>query len=177
MRPADVQIVRQAALLLGWGGEHLTPVNFLGVSCWAVASLNAAEHERRCATGIGPVVDRERLESQLTAGRRRTIAPPLQLVGGLVEGGNADGAVRDAALLAGYAPRAVLLVDQPSLLGPLTDAAVLDVGVVVKTSTGPQLLSPAGPRVPGGTFDAREWLLLETLYAAILLGSRAETAA
>lgn len=177
MRSVDVQPARKAALLLGWVGEYVAAVNFLGASYWAVASLNVAEHERRCANGISPLVDRERLQGQLEAGRRRTIAPPLRLVGGLVEARDADGAVRDAALLAGYAPRAVLVDDKPSLLGPLTDAAVLDVGVVVKTSIGPQLLSPAGPRVPGGNFDAREWLLLESVYAAILLGSLAETAA
>lgn len=177
MSARDVQSVRQAALLLGWVGDYIAPVTFLGLSCWAVAALNAEEHQRRCAGGIGPVVDRAGLEGQLVTEKQPSLAPPLRLIGGLVKREDADSAIRDAALLAGYAPRAVLLGDRPSLLGALTDAAVLDVGVVVETATSPQLLSPAGPRVAGSQFDAREWLLLETVYAAILRGAPVLTAA
>lgn len=173
----DVHLVRQATLLLGWSGTYVVPVTFLGLSCWAVASLVPAEHNRRCASGTGAVVDRVYLASELAAGPRRVLAPPAHLVGGLMEAGNAAAGIREAALLAGYVPRAVLLHDQPSLLGALTDAAVLDVGVVLNASSGLKLLSAAGPRVPGGRFDAREWLLLETVYASILINAPAVSAA
>jgi hypothetical protein len=176
MKPTGVQVARQAALLLGWAGEYIAPVTFLGMSCWAVASLNAEEHERRCGVGLGPVLDRAYLEDQLVT-EQQQLAPPLQLVGGLVERDDPGSAIGEAALLAGYAPRAVLLDDRPSLLGTLADAAVLDVGVIVNAGSRPQLLSPAGPRVPGGRFDAREWLLLESVYAAILMGVATTSAA
>jgi hypothetical protein len=153
------------------------PVSFLGMSCWAVASIDPAEHKRRRLSGTHAVVDRSRLADEVLAGQRSALAPPLRLHGGLVEAKSAESGIAAAGLLAGYAPRAVLIQDQPSLLGLLTDAAVLDVGVVLNTSNSLQLLSAAGPRVRGVRFDAREWLLLETVYAAILNGASVVTAA
>lgn len=149
MLHSDVQSARQGAQLLGWAGERVVRVAFRGVAFTAVASLDPTEHGRRCLRGDGAVLEAERLAIELQAGPSRTLAPPLRLHGCLVVARDANG-VREAALLAGYAPRAVMLQDQRSLLGLLADAAVLDVGIVLVASHGPRLLSLAGPRVPGG---------------------------
>jgi hypothetical protein len=72
-------------------------------------------------------------------------------------------------LFAGYAPRAVLVRDKEDLMALSVDAALLDQGVVVSRDGHFQLLAEAGPRVDGHGFDAREWELLETVYAAWLV--------
>ena len=69
------------------------------------------------------------------------------------------------------APRAVLVRDKKDLTALTVDAALLDQGIVVIQNGHLQLLTGAGPRVTGLGFDAREWELLETVYAAWLVGT------
>jgi hypothetical protein len=74
-----------------------------------------------------------------------------------------------ASWLACYSPRAVLVPDSGrEIIGVLADAALLDQGVVVQRADNVEVLARGGPRVAGGVFDAREWELLETVYASYL---------
>jgi hypothetical protein len=70
--------------------------------------------------------------------------PEAQLVGCLVAGAPSS-VVREASLLAAYAPRAVLVDQGQDLTGLLVDAAVFDQGVVVVGPGGAQVLATAGP--------------------------------
>ena len=168
--------VAKACRLLGWEGVVTGPVDFGGVQFWASAQLDADERRRRDAAGSGAVCDRRALELELASFRSDALnatnicglRPPLRLTGCLVAGLSPRTAVRDASMLAGYAPRAVLVPDDEDILGLLADAALLDQGVVLYGAADVNVLAHAGPRVAGGGFDAREWELLERVYDAVL---------
>jgi hypothetical protein len=159
----------EAILLLGWGGCAVGPVAFSGVRFWAGIDVDSNEHARREQAGIGPVLARDALAELLVSGEFLTpLRPAVSLLGCLVIGHDATMATQDASLLAGYAPRAVLVPDTEDLVALMVDAAVLDQGIVVSQDSNVQLLANAGPRVAGHGLDAREWELLETVYAAWL---------
>jgi len=177
MRGVEPPVVRQACALLGWPEEIVGPVSFGLVRFWASIELNRSEHERRSVLGRGAVTDRvvladllqDKTDTVLAVDERHEgrLAPPLRLVGCLLAG-RVDDALAQASWLAGYAPRAVLTQDTGDILGLLADAAVLDQGVVLCADDGLTLLSQSGPRVDGWVFNAREWALLETVYARYL---------
>jgi hypothetical protein len=179
MTVQDREVIDLVAVtrLLGWPGEVVGPVCFGGVEFWAVAQLDAGEHTRRVAAGEGAIVgQRELLELHLAAaatGYRSGVAgsarPVVSLAGAIVDGRDPRRAMRDASPLAGYSPRAVVLDYRAELLAALVDAAVLDQGVVLARAGDVRLLAQAGPRVAATVFNAREWDLLETVYAAWLL--------
>ncbi|MBM7784799.1 hypothetical protein [Tenggerimyces flavus] len=156
----------RAAELLGWPGLVVGPVHFGGVRFLASIEVDEVEHERRQGAGIGPVVDRSRLNGH------DGLRPPARLIGCLVRERNHVTAVRQASLLAGYASRAVLVDANSDVVATTVDAAMLDQGVV-HVEQG--LLLGAGPRVAGARFNAREWELLETVYAAWLEGAVTST--
>jgi hypothetical protein len=159
----------EAIRLLGWGECAVGPVAFGGVRFWAGIDVDGSEHARRVQAGIGPVLARDVLAEVLASGDLlTTLRPAVSLLGCLVVGHDAITATQDASLLAGYAPRAVLVSDTEELVALTVDAALLDQGVVVSQGSNVQLLTNAGPRVAGDGFDAREWELLETVYAAWL---------
>lgn len=162
----------EAIRLLGWGACSVGPVEFGGVRFWAGMSIDRAEHEHRTRMRIGPVLDRDRLAEHLESPQgSRTIQPAVQLLGCLVGDDDAAVAMRAASLLAGYAPRAILVRHKEDLTALAVDAALLDQGIVVIQNGHLRVLSKAGPRVTGLGFDAREWELLETVYAAWLVGT------
>lgn len=159
----------EAIRLLGWGACVVGPVAFSGVRFWAGAHVDRCEHVRRRQAGIGPVLARDVLARHIESGMGPgTLRPAVRLLGCLVAADDAAAATRGASLLAGYAPRAVLVREKEDLMALAVDAALLDQGVVVTRDGHFQLLAEAGPRVVGHGFDAREWELLETVYAAWL---------
>jgi hypothetical protein len=162
----------EAIRLLGWGVCVVGPVEFGGVRFWAGACIDRAEHAHRMRMRVGPVLERHRLAEHLESLQgSRTIQPAVRLLGCLVADDDAAAAVRAASLLAGYAPRAILVRSKEDLTALAVDAALLDQGIVVIQNGRLQVLSEAGPRVTGLGFDAREWELLETVYAAWLVGT------
>lgn len=162
--PPDIM---ESVRWLGWPGETVGQIDFGGVQFWAVAEFDGGEHRRRVASGRGPVLNRDVLESVLAGGlARASIRPPARLVGCLVADSSPRRASRTASLLAGYSRRAILIDDGPAVLGALIDAAALGQGVVVRSRSGLRMLSEADPRVPGAGFEAREWELLERVYFA-----------
>ena len=159
----------EAICLLGWGSCAVGPVEFGGVQFWAGVRIDRTEHAHRVRARMGPVVERDILAQYLESRQRpRTIGPAVRLLGCLIADDDAASAMRAASLLAGYAPRAVLIQDKEDLTALTVDAALLDQGIVVIQDGRLRLLAEAGPRVTGLGFDAREWELLETLYAAWL---------
>jgi hypothetical protein len=159
----------EAIRLLGWGTCVAGPVAFSSVRFWAGIRVDSGEHERRRQVGMGPVLARDVLAGHIGSGMGPgTLRPAVRLLGCLVAGDNAAAATRGASLFAGYASRAVLIRDKEDLTALTVNAALLDQGVVVSRDGRLQLLAEAGPRVPGHGFDAREWELLETVYAAWL---------
>ncbi len=148
----------EAIRLLGWGVCAVGPVEFGGVRFWAGVCIDRAEHTHRMRMRLGPVLERDRLAEHLESPHgSRTIQPAVRLLGCL--------------LLAGYAPRAILVRAKEDLTALAVDAALLDQGIIVIQNGHLRLLSEAGPRVTGLGFDAREWELLETVYAAWLVGT------
>jgi hypothetical protein len=89
----------------------------------------------------------------------------VQLVGCLIAGFPPN-VVREASLLAAYAPRAVLVDQHQDLTGLSVDAAVLDQGVVVVRPGGVRVLAAAGPRVNSGPVSVREQLLQNEVLTA-----------
>jgi hypothetical protein len=157
--------------LLGWGVCATGPVEFGGVRFWAGVCVDRTEHAHRMRTRVGPVLERATLAEYLESRQgSRAIQPAVRLIGCLVGDENAAAAMRGASLLAGYAPRAILVRYKEDLTALTVDAALLDQGVVVIQNGRLRLLAEAGPRVTGLGFDAREWELLETVYAAWLVG-------
>jgi hypothetical protein len=162
----------EAIRLLGWGMCAIGPVDFGGVRFWAGVCIDSAVHTHRIRMGMGPVLERDRLTEHLEVPTgSRTIQPAVRLLGCLVGDDDATAAMRAASLLAGYAPRAILVRDKEDLTALAVDAALLDQGIVIIHNGHLRLLTEAGPRVTGLGFDAREWELLETVYAAWLAGT------
>ena len=138
--PTPVITVAEAAEQLGWDGTVVGPIEFGGARFWAIAQILPADgNERRC----------------------------VHIAGCLFAGAARADLLREASLLAAYAPRAVLVDGRRDLTGLLMDAAVLDQGVVVVSYEGPgvRLLAAAGPRVARGPSDAREQALLDRVYS------------
>jgi hypothetical protein len=135
-----ITTVMEAVKELGWAGEVVGPLAFGGVRFWAVARVTVSEDPEH----DGPEV---RLAGCLVAGSARRV-------------------VREASLLAAYAPRAVLVDQAQDLTSLLVDAAILDQGVVTVGSDGVQVLSTAGPRVSTGPVSAREQGLLDEVLKA-----------
>lgn len=161
----------EAIRLLGWGVCAVGPVEFGGVRFWAGVSIDRAEHAHRMQMRMGPVLERDRLAEHLESPQGSgTIQPAVRLLGCLVADDDAAAAMRAASLMAGYAPRAILVRDKADLTALAVNAALLDQGIIVIRSGHLRVLSEAGPRVTGLGFDAREWELLETVYAAWLAG-------
>src|SRR2546430_4827430 len=90
---------------LGWDGDVVGPLSFGGARFWAVTRIQMPD-DSDCGQ------------------------PEVQLIGCLVAG-TPPNVVREASLLAAYAPRAVLVGHGQDLTGLLVDAAMLDQGVVV----------------------------------------------
>lgn len=161
--------VSEAIRLLGWGECAVGPVAFSGVRFWAGIDVDYSEHARREQAGIGPVLARDALAQLLVSGKfLMGLRPAVSLLGCLVVGDDVIRATHRASLLAGYAPRAVLVSGKEDLVALTVDAALLDQGIVVSEGSNVRLLADAGPRVAGRGLDAREWELLETVYAAWL---------
>jgi len=159
----------EAIRLLGWGVCTVGPVNFGGVRFWAGVCIDRAEHAHRIRMRMGPVLDRDTLAEHLEAPpESRTIQPTVRLLGCLVGDDDAAAAMSAASLMAGYAPRAILVRDKEDLTALAVEAALLDQGIVINQNGHLQLLTEAGPRVTGLGFNAREWELLETVYASWL---------
>jgi hypothetical protein len=132
--------VIEAIRTLGWDGEVVGPLTFGGARFWAVARMRMPQ-DLKCGT------------------------PEVQLVGCLIAGAP-PGVVREASLLAAYAPRAVLVDQGQDLTGLLVDAAVLDQGVVAVGEGGVQTLATAGPRVCSGPVSVREQRLHDEVLRA-----------
>ena len=163
----------EAVRLLGWGACAVGPVEFGGVRFWAGVRVDRAEHAHRIRASLGPVLERHVLAEHLEQRQgARAIWPVVRLLGCVVRDDDAAAAMRAASLLAGYAPRAILVRDKEDLTALAVDAAFLDQGIVVSQSGRLRLVTEAGPRVTGLGFDAREWELLETVYAAWLVGTK-----
>lgn len=159
--------------MLGWGECAVGPVAFSGVRFWTGIDVDSSEHARREQAGIGPVLARDTLAGLLASGDSpKALRPAVSLRGCLVAGHDAVTATREASLLAGYAPRAVLVSVKEDLVALTVEAALLDQGIVVSRDSDLELLTSAGPRVAGRGLDAREWELLETVYAAWLTSAR-----
>lgn len=162
----------EAIRLLGWGACAVGPVEFGGVRFWAGVCIDRVEHAHRMRMKMGPVLERDRLAEHLESPQEsRTIQPAVRLLGCLVRDDDAGTAIRAASLLAGYAPRAVVVGNKDDLTALSVNAALLDQGIVIIQNGHLRLLTEAGPRVTGLGFDAREWELLETVYAAWLAGT------
>jgi hypothetical protein len=140
MRASLMTTVLEAVKGLGWDGDVVGPLSFGGARFWATARVQMPEDFER--------------------GR-----PEMQLVGCLIAG-SPPSVVREASLLAAYAPRAVLVSQDQDLTGLLVDAAVLDQGVVAVGPDGTQVLATAGPRVSGGPVSVREQLLHDEVLRA-----------
>jgi hypothetical protein len=125
---------------LGWNGDVVGPLSFGGARFWAVTRI--------------------KLPDDFDDGE-----PEVQLAGCLIAGAP-PGVVREASLLAAYAPRAVLVGHGHDLTGLLVDAAMLDQGVVAVGAGGAQVLATAGPRVKRGPVSIREQLLHDEVLRA-----------
>ena len=98
-------------------------------------------------------------------------APAVALVGVvLVGGGSAKRLLLAASEFAGYCPRAILTSAGEVPPEVLALAAMVDVGVIVK-GAAPQVLCPAGTRVPGSIFSESEWELLDEVDRALASSS------
>src|SRR5258708_4762930 len=103
----------EAIRLLGWGACAVGPVDFSGMRFWAGIEVDHGEHARRRQAGIGPVLARDVLARHIESGTGPgTLRPAVRLLGCLVAADDPAAATRGASLLAGYAPRAVLVRDK-----------------------------------------------------------------
>lgn len=134
-------MVTEAADRLGWDGAVVGPVEFRGTRFWAVVQVHPGGGDR----------------------------PVVHLAGCLFAGPARADLLREASLLAAYAPRAVLVDTQDDLSGLVMEAAVLDQGVVVSEGGQVRLLTAAGPRVARGPADPREQTLLDSVYQTWLV--------
>lgn len=158
-------------LATGGGGLVVGPVVFGGVRFWASVEPDLAEVARRREDGVGALVDSAALRAHLANDRPAAV----RLLGCLVREYDAAQALRQASLLAGYAPRSVLIDETDDVLGVMVDASLLDQGVIVRRSSGQlEVVAGPGPRVHGSGLDARELGLLETVYGAWLAASSAD---
>jgi hypothetical protein len=142
MLTTSTAMVTDAADRLGWDGDVVGPVEFGGARFWAVVKVHP-----------GNGIDR----------------PVVHVAGCLFVGPARSDLLREASLLAAYAPRAVLVDTKDDLSGLVMEAAVLDQGVVVSEGGQVRLLTAAGPRVARGPADAREQALLDSVYQAWLV--------
>ncbi len=76
-------------------------------------------------------------------------ASAMRIVGAIVAGPARSNVAVRASVFAGYSPRAVLVPDGPGVLEVQVAAAMLEQGVVIASSDGVRLLSPAGPTKAG----------------------------
>ena len=115
MSPGVVEAMDAAEVirLLGWGACAVGPVEFGGVRFWAGVHVDRAEHARRMRTRVGPILERAKLAQYLELKQgSQTVRPVVRLLGCLVDDDNAAAAMRAASLMAGYAPRAILVHDK-----------------------------------------------------------------
>src|SRR5690349_13998277 len=165
MTALDVQVSTEAAALrlLGCGDVVVGPVVFGGARFWASIAVDEREVARRRRHGIGALDDEEDLKEHLAAGR----PPAVRLQACLVRDSDPDHALQRASLLAGYAPRAVLVDESVDMLSVAVDAALLDQGLIVLRADGRlDVVATPGPRVDGRGLDVRELALRERTYAA-----------
>ncbi len=159
-------------LATGGGGVVVGPVVFGGVRFWASVELDAEEVARRREEDVSALVDSAALRAHLADGRPAAV----RLLGCLVREHDAAQALRQASLLAAYAPRSVLIDETDDVLGVMVDASLLDQGVIVRRSRGQlDVVAGPGPRVRGSGLDVRELGLLETVYAEWLAASSTDS--
>jgi|GEM_PF-5429479 len=173
MTGCDVESTPEAAALrlVGHDGAVVGPVVFAGVRFWACVDVDIAEIARRRSEGVGALSDPDALRDHLDAGR----SPAVGLLGCLVHEHTPTRSLQQASMLAGYAPRSILIHDGDDVLAVAVDAALLDQGVIVDRGGGRlELVATPGPRVPGHGLDARELALRETVYAAWLTTADAD---
>lgn len=168
MTPPRVESSPEAAALRlvgGDGGVVVGPVVFGGVRFWTSVDIDAVEVARRRGEGVGALADMAALRTHLGNGR----VAAVRLRGCLVREHDSAQSLRHASLLAGYAPRSVLIKDTDDVLGVMVDASLLEQGVIVRRADGQlDVVATPGPRVRGHGLDVRELALLETVYAAWL---------
>jgi hypothetical protein len=161
------------------GGAVVGPVVFAGVRFWASAEIDNAEVGRRRTEGVGALADPAAMGAHLGAGRGAAV----RLLSCLVHEHDPRQSLRLASLLAGYAPRSILIDDSDDVLGVSIDAALLDQGVIVRRADGQlDVMATPGSRVARrgageSHLDLREFALLETVYAAWLWLSATDAAA
>lgn len=175
MPESDVQVSTEAAALrlIGCNGDVVGPLEFGAVRFWASVVVDEGELARRRAECVGALAGADELSRHLAAGR----APAVKLRGCLVSDVDPARASQHASLLAGYAPRAILIDEFSDVLAVAIDAAVLDQGVVVRRPDGHlDVLATAGPRVRGHGLDIREFALREKAYASWLAASHSHQA-
>ena len=171
MTGLDVQVSVEAAALrlLGYDDVIVGPVVFGTVRFWAAIVVDDGEISRRRAEGVGALDDEEDLKRHLAAGR----PPAVRLQACLVREPDPAYAMRRASLLAGYAPRAVLVDEAVDVLSVAVGAALLDQGLVVLRVDGRlDVVAAPGPRVRGHGLDVRELALRERTYGAWLRANR-----
>lgn len=120
--------VRQAVHELGWSGDLRGPVSFAGTSFVAVLG-----------------------SSELDAPGGRW------LIGCLFPTDQPLSAIRDASLLAGYSPRAILTRADDDVLEIKLQTALLDQGAVIEERGQLTVLSAPGPVVQSPLQEADAW--------------------
>jgi hypothetical protein len=175
MTGSDVEVSVEAAALrlLGHGGEVVGPLVFGAVRFWAAVVVNDAEVARRQTENVGALEGPDELSRHLAAGR----PPAVRLRGCLVSEPDSPRALQHASLLAGYAPRSILIDESVDVLAVSVDAALLDQGVIVRRGDGRlEVVATPGSRVPGHGLDNRELALREKVYGAWLAAASPDTA-
>jgi hypothetical protein len=166
-----VEAGREAAalrLVAVGDGSIVGPIDYAGIQFWAAVEVDAAELTRRGADGHDALHGEVALQAHLDAG----FPPAVRLRGCLVSAGKPALSLQRASLLAGYAPRSILVEERDDLLAVMIDAALLDQGVVISYPDGRlEVAATPGPRVPGRGLDQRELSLLETVFAAWIAAS------
>lgn len=139
----------------------------------AMFVLNADEHARRVALGLGPVVSLEPLFLQLdrdenrpgaTGMADRELAIPGRVTAVEIRGWRRPQSAFDRALI--FAPavpvRLVATAAYPRLSELVLHASALGIGVTVQE--GRLVEELVAPHVPRGIFDAATWGLYERAY-------------
>jgi hypothetical protein len=169
-----VASLHRVAALLKWSGTAIPELSLFGDRVCVVASLNASEHERRKATGLGVLTNPWLLELEegpCEGQPAQWLASPVSIAGVLAVRKTWRPALTAAAGFAAFCPRAVVLPPRQAYSRRLSlEAAVRGVGVVARDADG---LSVVQPPALGAVASSRRSLVHrlveETVYERLVI--------
>lgn len=181
---------------LGWSSDVTVELEWCGVSGLVFAELDANEHGRREAAGMGPLRDLLTVRALASLGSQpmpvrevteiarlsaepglmdwcandmvaAAASPPLRVIGTMVLGRGWRETLSRASKFSLVTRRVAVIDRRPrSLDAALAQAMWFDAGLIVASDERPELLAHPGP--VAGDDAAYQWWFSELVYAAHL---------